>query len=65
MQKKTSKAIQDKIHEGQEVTSKALTPFTRELKNRIDQMETLQSLPHYLPEIEMMAQSTPKKNYYH
>ena len=45
VQKETSKSIQDKIEAGQDTTSNALIPFTRELQRRNDQVETLQNLP--------------------
>ena len=63
VQKETSKSIQDKIEAGQDITSNALIPFTRELQRRNDQVETLQNLPFYNlpPEIENAPQSTPIK----
>ena len=63
VQKETSKSIQDKIVAGQDATSNALIPFTRELQRRNDQVETLQNLPFYNlpPEIENAPQSTPIK----
>ena len=63
VQKETSKSIKDKIEAGQDATSNALIPFTRELQRRNDQVETLQNLPFYnLPaEIENSPQSTPIK----
>jgi len=63
VQKETSKSIQDKIEAGQDTTSNALIPFTRELQRRNDQVETLQNLPFYNlpPEIENIPQSTPTK----
>jgi hypothetical protein len=63
IQKETSKSIQDKIVAGQDATSNALIPFTRELQRRNDQVETLQNLPFYNlpPEIEDAPQSTPIK----
>jgi len=63
VQKETSKSIKDKIEAGQDATSNALIPFTRELQRRNDQVETLQNLPFYNlpPEIENAPQSTPIK----
>jgi hypothetical protein len=63
VQKETSKSIEAKIKEGQDTTSNALVPFTRELQKRNDQVETLQNLPFYNlpPEIEGVPQSTPVK----
>jgi hypothetical protein len=64
VQKETSKSIQDKIEAGQDATSNALNPFTRELQRRNDQVEALQNLPFYNlpPEIEDGPQSTPIKD---
>ena len=60
-QKETSRTIQDKIVTGQESLSNALVPLVQELQKRNDQVEALQSLPFYnIPEIEGVAQSTPK-----
>ena len=63
IQKETSKSIEAKIKEGQDTTSNALVPFTRELQRRNDQVEALQNLPFYNlpPEIEDVPQSTPVK----
>src|SRR5271163_3024602 len=63
-QKETSRAIQDKIVAGQDATSNALIPFTRELQRRNDQVEALQNLPFYNlpPEIESVPQSTPQRD---
>ena len=63
VQKETSKSILDRIVAGQDATSDALIPFTRELQRRNDQVETLQNLPFYNlpPEIEDAPQSTPIK----
>src|SRR5271163_4474603 len=60
-QKETSRTIQDKIVTGQESLSNALVPLVQELQKRNDQVKALQSLPFYnIPEIEGVAQSTPK-----
>ena len=62
-QKETSRTTQDKIVTGQESLSNALVPLVQELQKRNDQVEALQSLPFYnIPEIEGVAQSTPKKD---
>src|SRR5260221_13978492 len=45
VQKETSKAIGDKITTSQEGLSNVLVPFTRELRKRNEQVETLQNLP--------------------
>ena len=47
VQKETSKAIGDKITTNQEGLSNVLVPFTRELRKRNEQVETLQNLPYY------------------
>src|SRR5260221_3595268 len=47
VQKETSKAIGDKLTASQEGLSNVLVPFTRELRKRNEQVETLQNLPYY------------------
>src|SRR6266536_44086 len=47
VQKETSKTIGDKITTSQEGLSNVLVPFTRELRKRNEQVETLQNLPYY------------------
>ncbi len=47
VQKETSKTIGDKITTSQEGLSNVLVPFTRELRKRNEQIETLQNLPYY------------------
>src|SRR6266536_185183 len=47
VQKETSKTIGDKITTSKEGLSNVLVPFTRELRKRNEQIETLQNLPYY------------------
>ncbi len=47
VQKETSKTIGDIITTSQEGLSNVLVPFTRELRKRNEQVETLQNLPYY------------------
>jgi hypothetical protein len=59
-QKETSKAIQDKIVAGQDATTTALIPFTRELQRRNDQVDALAQLPFYQqPAIQEPQQIKP------
>jgi len=60
-QNQTAKVIGDKIALSQDVLSNTLVPFTRELRKRNEQLDTLQTLPYFPAEIEGIAQSTPIK----
>ena len=59
-QNQTTKAIGDKLASSQDVVNNALSPLTRELLRRNDQVEAFQNLP-YPHGIEDVPQSTPQK----
>ena len=53
-QQGTSKTMQDKIVASQDLASNMLAPFTRELKRRNDQVDTLQLFPFHQAQIDQL-----------